>query len=403
MTILFDTAAHIPMRAADWDPEKVRGVLARICDDLDAARRPNGLWPVHPEDLDEPDEAATELRSLYNGAAGVIAGLNLLAQQGAIALRVDLAALAEELHAAYLTNPVQTPAPEPSYLIGEGGVLLACYRVAPSPAKAERLLTLVRSNMDAPQRELLWGSPGSLVIAAFMRAWTEDPRWDEACRDAVDRLWASWEEDPEAGVHLWTQDLYGRRSRYLGAAHGFAGNVRALVGVWDLLGEERQAALVARCEAVLRRYALKVAGFANWPPLVDSDPAVPPRIQWCHGSPGFVTSLAGIPVGRSPALDEFLLQAGELTWRAGPVAKGVGICHGTAGNGYALLAMHRRTGDPVWLSRARGFAMAAVGQYAAIRHAGPVWSSLWTGDVGLATYLWACIRGEGAIPSLDVM
>jgi hypothetical protein len=30
---------------------------------------------------------------------------------------------------------------------------------------------------------------------------------------------------------------------------------------------------------------------------------------------------------------------GELTWRAGPLAKGANLCHGTAGNGYAFLAL----------------------------------------------------------------
>jgi len=33
--------------------------------------------------------------------------------------------------------------------------------------------------------------------------------------------------------------------------------------------------------------------------------------------------------------------------------KGAGICHGTAGNGYALLKTFERTGDELWLERAR--------------------------------------------------
>ena len=54
-------------------------------------------------------------------------------------------------------------------------------------------------------------------------------------------------------------------------------------------------------------------------------------------------------------------------WEAGPLAKGYGLCHGTAGNGYAFLALHRRTGDARWLERARAFAMHAIGQQAAMR------------------------------------
>ena len=58
---------------------------------------------------------------------------------------------------------------------------------------------------------------------------------------------------------------------------------------------------------------------------------------------------------------------GELTWRAGPSAKGAGLCHGTAGNGYAFLTLFRRTGDERWLDRARRFAAHAIGQVAQAR------------------------------------
>jgi Lanthionine synthetase C-like protein len=55
-----------------------------------------------------------------------------------------------------------------------------------------------------------------------------------------------------------------------------------------------------------------------------------------------------------------LLAGGELTWRAGPLSKGSNLCHGTAGNGYAFLALFERTGDELWLERARAFAMHSV-------------------------------------------
>ena len=76
------------------------------------------------------------------------------------------------------------------------------------------------------------------------------------------------------------------------------------------------------------------------------------------------------------ALDEDLaLAGGELTWLAGPLAKGGGLCHGTAGNGYAFLELLRRTGDELWLDRARAFAAHAIGQVQG-RY------SLWTGTSG---------------------
>jgi hypothetical protein len=106
-----------------------------------------------------------------------------------------------------------------------------------------------------------------------------------------------------------------------------------------------------------------------------------------------VTSLGDV-------LDEDLaLAAGELTWRAGPPAKGAGLCHGTAGNGYAFLTLLERTDDEVWLERARRFAMHAIGQVERARAAhGRGRYSLWTGDLGAALFLADCIDGGGALP-----
>jgi hypothetical protein len=51
-----------------------------------------------------------------------------------------------------------------------------------------------------------------------------------------------------------------------------------------------------------------------------------------------------------------------LTWQAGPLTKGSNLCHGTGGNGYAFLKLHRRFGDKKWLERARAFAMHGMAQ-----------------------------------------
>ena len=94
-----------------------------------------------------------------------------------------------------------------------------------------------------------------------------------------------------------------------------------------------------------------------------------------------------------------LLAGGELTWRAGPLVKGSNLCHGTAGNGYAFLALFERTRDELWLGRARAFAMHAVAQVArerAVLQRGRY--TLWTGDPGTALYLADCLAGGGTLP-----
>ena len=140
-------------------------------------------------------------------------------------------------------------------------------------------------------------------------------------------------------------------------------------------------------------------GLANWPTrdggdLVAGDVEI--RLQWCSGAPGIVTAA-------SSYLDEELVLAGaELVWQAGPpgMEKGSSICHGTAGNGYAFLKVFERTGDELWLERARRFAMHALGQ---VERRGQGRYSLWTGDVGVALYAASCLEARAEYPVLDAL
>ena len=106
----------------------------------------------------------------------------------------------------------------------------------------------------------------------------------------------------------------------------------------------------------------------------------------------------------SEQLEQLLLETAELVWQAGPLTKGGNICHGTAGNGYAFLYLYQRCGDKVWLTRARKFAIHAIEQ---CRNARIIYGqgryTLWTGDAGLAIYLYHCLAPDkAAIPGLDL-
>jgi hypothetical protein len=114
-----------------------------------------------------------------------------------------------------------------------------------------------------------------------------------------------------------------------------------------------------------------------------------------------VASLARVAPGAA-AFTELLVAGGELTWRAGPLVKGPGLCHGTAGNGYALLKLFERTGDERWLARARAFATHALEQVERERAAhGQGRYALWTGDVGAALLAASCLTATAELPTLD--
>ena len=88
-------------------------------------------------------------------------------------------------------------------------------------------------------------------------------------------------------------------------------------------------------------------------------------------------------------------------WNAGPLRKGPGICHGTAGNGYAFLKLFHRTGDEVWLARARSFAMHAIAQSErANARYGRGRYTLWTGDPGSPSTSGIASSPSGGLPAL---
>ena len=361
--ILFRSQEHEPLRDDPWDERRVRASIADVVAAAEAALPAEGLWPAHERDQDEsePPDAYT---GVYLGAAGVAWAL------GRLGSAIDVEVVVQRAYARWPELPEDRG---PGVMFGEAGFL----RILAS----ERLAEVVLSNAANPTNEWLWGAPGTMLAAEAV------PGCEDAWRASADALWAAWDGP------VWTQHLPTRVDRVLGAAHGFVGNVRALAGRPDLLGADRIAELEERTVDVLRAEALRDGELANWSPLYGgSDPKI--RVQWCHGAPGVIASTAALAPGEN-ALTDLLVAGGELTWHAGPLRKGGSLCHGTAGNGWAFLKLWKRTGDDRWLARARAFAMHALEQIDGARF------SLWTGDLGIALYLQACLDGDDRFPTID--
>jgi hypothetical protein len=104
--------------------------------------------------------------------------------------------------------------------------------------------------------------------------------------------------------------------------------------------------------------------------------------------------------------EDLVLAAAELIWHAGAHKdeKGHGLCHGTSGNGFALLKAFARTGDELWLERARRFALHALTQADRIATAnGRRRYSLFNGDLGTALFAAACLDRDTRFPVIDHM
>lgn len=246
--------------------------------------------------------------------------------------------------------------------------------------------------------ELMWGTAGSMLACIFMNAMTRDARFEALYGTQAACLLGDLED--RGTYRIWLQDIYGQRHRFVGLVHGFAGNMLALLKGWRWLTPEQHRTVEEFSVTTLAATARRSEDGANWPS--DSDqPDAPMLCQVCHGAPGIVLAFADAQF-RHPPFETLLEEAGNVIWSAGPLKKGSNLCHGTAGNGYAFLRLYKRTGDPVWLERARAFAMAAIGQVRAAREQyGRGRYSLWTGDAGLAVYLWDCITAKARLPSID--
>ncbi|MGH3071874.1 MAG: lanthionine synthetase C family protein [Gaiellaceae bacterium] len=348
-----------------------------------------------PSAPDSPVAAGRPEPSLYAGAPGVVLALDALARRGHGTSGLDLAQVSIDALDAWRASPVVFPEFEglpqrdSSLLAGEAGVLFVAWLLTEQGELADDLHAHVRANVAADDiDELMWGTAGTLMCASALLERTGEERWRLACRDSAEALLARRDADG-----LWRQKLLGD-VRYLGPVHGYVGNVRALL---TTLGREPAERLRAEANEILARFATREGTLCNWPPAAGEDlvhrRTGEIRLQWCHGSPGIVATAA-------PYLDEALLLGGaELVWTAGAhrEQKGAGICHGTAGNGYALLAAFERTGDEVWLERARRFAVHALAQ---AQREPPVYS-LWMGGIGAALFASDCLDGRCRYPLFD--
>src|SRR5712691_8117627 len=300
-----------------WVRAHVEGAIATIVADVDAAFGLDRLWPV----VNEWDEYrdGQPAKVLYTGAAGVSCALELE--------RAEPDAAEDEHY-------------RPGALLhGETGPLLVAFLLSSDAQLADDLHELVHGNVASPTDDISWGAPGTLLAALAMHEWTGEARWMEAARESAVGLRARRGDDG-----LWRQD---DDYRGLGTLHGAAGNTLAL------LRFDRDEAFARDTAAVLARHAYREDSLANWPGSPRAQLARPRDgricLQWCTGAPGVLT-------GAWDYLDEDLVLAGaELIWQAGAHKdeKGHGLCHGTSGNGFALLKAFARTGDELWLERAR--------------------------------------------------
>jgi hypothetical protein len=394
--VLFTPGRHEPLTGRPFREasarEAIERIVARAERELDVA---DGRWPLDPADAAEDDGHAA--CCLYHGAAGIAWALGEL-DPGLVDRE-----LVEGLEERILAEPDAPDFAAGGVWLGVAGVLALAERHWPDPSRRDRLADLGRASLESSTLEVMFGHPGHMALAAALHERTGQERWAEMWSAGAELLLDEWRYDDALGAWLWTQRLGTREGRNVGAAHGLVGNLHVLLRGDALLPEQQRRDVERRAVETLTKLAVVENGLANWPTVAGGSLVANDRIrvQWCHGASGVLISLWDCAAD-DDEWSELLLAAGRLVWEAGPFRKEPGLCHGTAGNAYALLALWRRTGDERWLERGRAFALHAAAQVeeraARLGHGR---HSLFTGDEGVALCLAACIEGDERLPVMD--
>jgi hypothetical protein len=391
MLQMLDRSRHVVLDKNDWNEEEVVSVIEDIFNRAISSFNESSYWPTDPNE----DASLKCNKSFYFGASGVLWSLDQVATFLKRDFPLNKVQIINNIHRDYLREP-DTEEVVPSLFLGEVGILLLKYKFSPDQKTENCLYDLILNNITNETLEPLWGAPGTMIGATYMYEWTQNKKWSELFEKNAVFLIQELKKCIERGENTWTQKMYGQERKYIGAGHGYFGNIFGILRNYKLLQDSDQEFILNHIAKVTKDLALEKNGYANWFAIYPATENLKPMVQWCHGSPGVITSLHLFPKTRDAKVEDLLLKAGELVWAAGPLLKGVALCHGTDGNGFSFLQLYKRSGDITWLDRARQFAMYALKQ----RNGR---FSLFTGELGLALYLISCLNEDDRFPLLDYL
>jgi serine/threonine-protein kinase len=165
------------------------------------------------------------------------------------------------------------------------------------------------------------------------------------------------------------------RLAVLGIAHGWGGLIFALLRWARATGGEPTAALRIKLQE-LAELAEPVGAGIRWPTELGGSTFWD---GWCNGAAGYAMlwALAHQMLGDNN-FAEFAERAAISAWTS-EITTGT-LCCGQGGIGYALLTLHRLTGSPQWLQRARSCARRAASDTSP----GFLADALYKGAVGVA-------------------
>jgi Lanthionine synthetase C-like protein len=171
-------------------------------------------------------------------------------------------------------------------------------------------------------------------------------------------------EHPETRLPLlWVW----HESWYVGAAHGVSGILQSLLALDSVelhsLDRRVGGGLHDDIQSTidnLQQYCFSSGNLDSSIHIRPGKSRSDRLVQWCHGAPGHLLLLlqAHRVYGRFNYLQRARQIADDVVWPRGLLRKGVGLCHGIAGNAYSLLELGRY--DSQYVRKAEYFAGFAL-------------------------------------------
>lgn len=242
--------------------------------------------------------------------------------------------------------------------------------------------------------ELLYGRAGYLYALLFVKNYVPPASKDSyelSVRNTIEAIFNSGKTLAEYAKSPNPLKFEWHKKEYLGAAHGYAGIYHTLLLAAPYLKDDEKQLLKVSIDKLLETQLSS----KNFPSSIgNQDDRL---VQWCHGAPGFVDLLCrSYKVYNEEKYLNIAKECGNVIWRRGLLCKGYSLCHGIAGNGYALLSLFQTTKDVKYLHRACKFVewCFSYDEYTSRKPDHPL--SLYEGIVGVMYFMESITDPENA-------
>lgn len=226
---------------------------------------------------------------------------------------------------------------------------------------------------NATEHEWLYGRTGLLIglllLSHELQKHEEDPNLKalaSECSNTIDAMAgsiiaagerAAAADDGSTGGPPLRYKWHGKE--YVGAAHGYIGILYALLLVPSIRSSSPQHPTLQKIKATIEWVLMLETAHSTYPAVFESGEFLKaaPWVHFCHGAPGAVYLFAeAFAVFKEEAFRLAGERAAGSVWRYGLLRNGPCLCHGVAGNAYALLRWYQVSEQVVWLERAVRFA-----------------------------------------------